>query len=232
MGWQIINQDSDNINILALPTEDAVAPLVDQVPFYDASAGGNRKTAVNNLFPAGSITGDKLVNGALSADTLGRSKMADQFLSFSKMASEVFPIFSAVKTDTQSFTTSAAAVVTGLTLNVTKPTSSARVVLFGWINGGGKDATVSLQVGTTDLISPVGVGSRVPGMFALGDDFGVREINCVPLFGVHTALGTSFTYRVFCRTGNSVARINVAANSDDSNSNIKVVSALYALVLP
>jgi hypothetical protein len=86
MGWQIINQDSDNINILALPTEDAVAPNVDQVPFYDASAGGNRKTAVTNLFPAGSITGDKLVNGALSADTLGRAKMADGFVSTGKLA--------------------------------------------------------------------------------------------------------------------------------------------------
>jgi hypothetical protein len=233
MGWQIINQDSDNINILALPTEDAVAPLVDQVPFYDASAGGNRKTAVTNLFPAGSITGDKLVNGALSADTLGRAKMADQFLTFAKLASSVFPITSAVSSSFQTVAASTDVAVSALSLSVTKPLPTARVVLFGWVSGAGSRATLSLQADNVDLISPVNADGRTPGMFGFGNYTNDNNHGTIPIFGVHTASGNSFTYRVFCRVGvGGFAEINGPVSKNTDTSSQKTVSVLYALVLP
>jgi len=84
MPWTILNPNA-GINITGLPEENSVSAAVDEVVFYDASAGANRKTAVTNIVPSGSVTLDKLPDGVLTADTAGRAKMADAFVTPEKL---------------------------------------------------------------------------------------------------------------------------------------------------
>jgi hypothetical protein len=94
MPWTILNPNA-GINITGLPEENSVSAAVDEVVFYDASAGANRKTAVTNIVPSGSVTLDKLPDGVLTADTAGRAKMADGFVTLPKIPDGVLTADSA-----------------------------------------------------------------------------------------------------------------------------------------
>jgi hypothetical protein len=69
MAWTILNPNA-GINITGLTLEAEVNALVDEVVFFDASAGTNRKTTVGNIVPGGSLTTAKYADGSVTLSKL------------------------------------------------------------------------------------------------------------------------------------------------------------------
>jgi len=79
MAWTILNPSS-GANITGLPAEATVSSQVDEVIFYDASAGSNRKTTVANIVPDGSLVTAKYGDGSVTAEKLHPSVQLSGFM--------------------------------------------------------------------------------------------------------------------------------------------------------
>jgi hypothetical protein len=233
-GWTLYTV-AGAIGIDSLTPESTIDLASDTVPFYDASAGANRKAAIGDMVPAGSITTTKIADGALSADAGGRAKMADQFVTLAKLLSGVLTPVIATKTDTFSYTGVNATVdIPGLSVTVNMPTTSAKVILFGVVAGsclyGGirlfRDATAILDGGTA--------GSRTPVYASFGtENFNSNILHQAHIFAVDSPATTgNVTYAVKAVKAGSNFFVNRDAVDDNAAYTLRGTSVFGALIIP
>jgi hypothetical protein len=90
MAWTILNPNA-GINITGLPLENTISPSVDEVVFFDASAGANRKTPIQNIttIPDGSITTAKLADANVTTAKIADDAVTNDKLSLAANAAEI-----------------------------------------------------------------------------------------------------------------------------------------------
>jgi hypothetical protein len=137
------------MDINGLTSESNVDPNADEIAFFDASAGANRKTSFGNLVPDGSISTGKIADGALPADSTGRAKMADGFLTTAKIADD------AVTDDKLSLSANAGEIKKALNADNAPPIFACRA----WVNFDGTTTPPTIRAsGNVSSVGRVSTG--------------------------------------------------------------------------
>lgn len=196
-------------------------------------------TKLNSLVNSSTVTfttADDTDNSTLEVSG-NKLRVKDGGIAVAKLATNILSAQSALKTDTQVGGTGAGTEtdITGLSLSVVVPNSTAKVLLLGYISQSGLYVGYRIKRDGTNVALGDAAGSRTRVLIHGGDEaFNGNTAKTVPMNYLDSpgAAGT-YLYKVTAIAGSSGApRINRDVTDDNAAYTLRSTSQLIALVIP
>jgi len=174
------------------------------------------------------ITDGTIVAGDIASGAITSAKLA------SGVGGKVLQVVSTTKVDTfqySSFSSWNYVDVTGLTVTITPSSTSSKILIIGYISGGGDNAVYRIQKNSNTLTGYLGTQT---GSFTLGFGSAISGSiyqatgNAVISYLDSPSSTSALTYKIQV-TGNGTVSINRPTDTEDSANRIRTASTITVM---